>query len=110
MQDVVNKFKFVTKTLGGNCKKTSYFHGFTVYYWIRRNEKEKKKTTTIVDEARTKLLLGGRVLKTTLLWKRNGGRISDFRKRHLTNSAMNCDPFCRRNLLACERRCMLIHG
>ena len=28
---------------------------------------------------------------------------------NLTNSAMNCDPFCRRKLLACERHWMSIH-
>ena len=33
-------------------------------------------------------------------------RISDFQKQRLINSAMNCNHFCRRNVLACERHWM----
>ena len=72
----------------------------------KKRKGKKREDNADSGRGQDELPLGGRVLEITLLWKRNGERISGSQKQRLINSAMNCDHFCRRNVLACERHCM----
>ena len=113
---------YILSILTGLCSTLSINLSLLQKRWVEIEKRRRILTVLLLDTKKRKgkkrednadsgrgqgeLLLGGRVLEITLLWKRNGERISDFQKQRLINSAMNCDHFCRRNVLACERHWM----